>query len=133
MNPTNAPRPRTGGYTENGPRNIEVMERAIARRRAEDGFKVVLVETVRTTRADRHMRDSPECSKALTMYENDVRTHAETWGVPYLDITAEAELAPGEFIDTSHIWDTDAAKRYTRVLAAHLAAFMKNPQTGREG
>ena len=126
-------RQRIGGYTENGPRNFEVMGRTIARLRDAGGFQVVLLESVRNPRADRIMRDSPECSKALTMYENDVRTHAETWGVPYLDITAEAELAPGEFIDTSHIWDTDAAKRYTRVLAAHLAAFMKNPQTGREG
>ncbi len=126
-------RQRIGGYAENGPRNFEVMGRTIACLREAGGIQVVLLESVRNPRADRIMRDSPECREALTMYEKDVRAHAETWGVPYLDMTAEAELAPGEFIDTSHIWDTDAAKRYTHVLAAHLTALIKNPHTGKEG
>nr|HPJ98605.1 hypothetical protein [Candidatus Hydrogenedentota bacterium] len=64
--------------------------------------------------------------------EEDVLAYAAAWDVPYLDITAEAELTPASFIDTSHIWDMDAAKRYTRVLASHLAALIKNTQLDRE-
>ncbi len=123
---------RVGGYTENGTRNFEVMGRTIERLRGAGGIQPVLLESVRNPRADQVMRDSPACREALTRYEEDVLAYAAAWDVPYLDITAEAELTPASFIDTSHIWDMDAAKRYTRVLASHLAALIKNTQLDRE-
>lgn len=123
---------RVGAYPENGACNFEVMGRTIERLREAGGIQPVLLESVRNPRADQIMRDSPACREALTRYEEDVRAYAAAWDVPYLDITAEAELTPEAFIDTSHLWDMDAAKRYTRVLASHVAALMKNTQIDRE-
>lgn len=123
---------RIGRYPENGQRNFEVMGRIIERLRKAGDIQVALLESVRNPRADKIMRDSEESRKVLETYEKDVRAFAESWKVPYLDITAEAELAPDEFIDTGHIRDMEAAKRYTRVLASHLIPLTGNMQTKQE-
>jgi len=126
-------RQRIEGYAENSQRNFQVVERTIAQLREAGGIHVVLLEAVQNPRADQIMRDSPESRKSLEAYERDIRAFVKAWNVPYLNINAEAQLVPSEFIDTSHLRDAKAAERYTRVLASHLASLISSEQTDQEG
>lgn len=101
--------------------NLELYRRLVAWLRQMPHLEVVLLESVRNPAADREVLNTPKLQQAFAEYQRAVTQLADEEGAVYWDLADSADLAPEDFIDTSHINNHAARKRFSAALADRLA------------
>ena len=82
---------------------------------------LVLLESVRNPSYLSYIEATPDAKEYLERYCRDVETFAEKQGVPYLELGKTIQLEHDDFVDTSHMRNPKARRRYTEALAQKLA------------
>lgn len=116
------------GFERESPHNLEIYGRMIARLKQNPRIKVALLEGAENPR-----NQELAGRAAYAKYRMVVTEFARREGVPYLDISAAAQLEASDFADYAHLASSKARARYAKALAEGLAEVMKDTRLDQGG
>jgi hypothetical protein len=112
-------------YVKNRDDNFGIYTRLIERLHKKN-IKVALLETTINPRTEELIYQTPEKKRLYEQYYAEVSQFAQENGVPYWDISDQANLKVEDFIDHIHVRNRKARQRYTEVLADKLTDLLKD-------
>jgi hypothetical protein len=103
-------------FERNSTYHAELLGNLIQRLRAHGGTRIILLEAPLNPRALEH---------PLVRHWHDTHVRmltrlSDEWGVPYVQLDTEAELAAADFYDATHIGSPKARSRFTQALVERI-------------